>query len=263
MSKLVATDTGQLVAKLRQQIQTLDGSQSRAGALPFGLSEVDRRLPGGGLAMGALHEIAGDARGAVDGAAAALFAAGIAARTTGQVLWCVTRNDLFAPGLAQVGLTPDRLIYVEAGDEKGVLACCEEALRHRGLGAVVGEVSRLSLTASRRLQLAAEGRPVLSLIVRRWGREQDATAFGQPTAAVTRWRVGPLPSAPLPVPGLGMGLGRAQWRLELMRCKGGAPAVFDVEACDAEGRLALAASVVHRPLAASDRADHGHVRIAF
>ncbi|UDF03031.1 ImuA family protein [Asticcacaulis sp. AND118] len=243
---------------LRQRIQALDGSQSPVGALPFSVSEIDRRLPGGGLAMGALHEVTGDARGAVDGAAAALFAAGVAARTTGQVLWCITRNDLFAPGLAQAGLTPDRLIYVEAGDEKSVLACCEEALRHRGLGAVVGEVSRLSLTASRRLQLAAEGRPVLSLIVRRWGREQDAVAFGQPTAAVTRWRVGPLPSVPLPVPGLG----RARWRLELLRCKGGDPAVFDVEACDAEGRLALAAPVVHRPLEAADRADHGHVRIA-
>ncbi|WP_438263834.1 ImuA family protein [Asticcacaulis aquaticus] len=230
--------------------------------MAFGLPEIDRRLPGGGLAMGALHEVSGDARGAVDGAAAALFAAGIAARTTGQVLWCVTRNDLFAPGLAQAGLTPERLIYVEAGDEKSVLACCEEALRHRGLGAVVGEVSRLSLTSSRRLQLAAEGHPVLSLIVRRWGREQDAVAFGQPTAAVTRWRVSPLPSAPLPVPGLGVGLGRARWRLELLRCKGGDPAVFDVEACDAKGRLALAAPVVHRPLAVSDRAEHGHVRIA-
>jgi protein ImuA len=35
---------------------------------------------------------------------------------------------LFAPALAQAGLMPDRVIYVEAGDEKSVLICFEEGL---------------------------------------------------------------------------------------------------------------------------------------
>ena len=83
---------------------------------------IDRHLPGGGLALGALHEVAGGGHGAIDGAAAALFAAGIAARTRGKVLWCITRPDLFAPALAQAGLLPDRVIYVEAVDEKSILA---------------------------------------------------------------------------------------------------------------------------------------------
>jgi hypothetical protein len=107
-------------------------------------------------ALGALHEVAGGGNGAIDGATAALFAAGIAARTRGRVLWCVARQDLFAPAIAQAGLLPDRVIYVEAGDEKSLLACFEEGLRHGALGAVVAEVARLSMTASRRLQLAAE-----------------------------------------------------------------------------------------------------------
>jgi protein ImuA len=47
---------------------------------------MDARLPGGALPLGALHEIAGGGNGAIDGAAAALFAAGIAARTRGKVL---------------------------------------------------------------------------------------------------------------------------------------------------------------------------------
>jgi len=89
--------------------------------LPFGLKAIDRHLPGGGLALGALHEVAGGGHDAIDGAAAALFAAGIAARLRGQVLWCLIRQDLFAPALAQAGLVPDRVIYVEAGDEKSVL----------------------------------------------------------------------------------------------------------------------------------------------
>src|ERR1700691_4047032 len=84
--------------------------------LPFGIAAVDSRLPGGGLSVGALHEVAGGGNGAIDGAAAALFTAGIAARTRGKVLWCVTRPDLFAPALAQAGVGPDRVIYVEGGE---------------------------------------------------------------------------------------------------------------------------------------------------
>lgn len=189
--------------------------------------------------MGALHEVAGGGNGAVDGAAAALFSAGIAARTRGKVLWVVTRRDLFAPALAQAGLSPDRLIQIEAGDEKDVLACFEEGLRHGGLGAVVAEVARLSMTASRRLQLAAEGSGTIGIAIRRWRRQTEAVDFGQPTASVTRWRVSVLPSAPLPVPGVG----RARWLLELIRCRAGESADFELEACDDQGRIALPSEV--------------------
>jgi protein ImuA len=248
-----------IVQTLRARIHALDGATRRGrAALPFGIPAIDDRLPDGGLALGALHEVAGTGNGAVDGAAAALFAAGIVARTRGQVLWCVTRPDLFAPAVAAAGLAPDRVIYVEAGDEKTVLACCEEGLRaHSGLGAVVGEVARLSMTASRRLQLAAEGSGAIGIAIRRLpafhrtrgkpvqgnAEKEQITDFGHPTAAVTRWRVSALPSAPLPV----AGVGRARWRLELIRCRGGEGACFDVEACDAEGRLALPFDLVHRP----------------
>ncbi|MBW4656539.1 MAG: ImuA family protein [Kaiparowitsia implicata GSE-PSE-MK54-09C] len=228
------------IAELRERVQRLEGAKGRARTvLPFGLPEVDSRLPGGGLALGCLHEVAGGGNGAVDGAAAALFAAGVAARTRGKVLWCVTRQDLFAPALAQAGLLPGRVIFVEAGDEKALLACMEEGLRHGGLGAVVAEVARLSMTASRRLQLAAEGSGTIGIAVRRWRRPTEVADFGQPTASVTRWRVSVLPSAPLPVPGVG----RSRWLLELIRCRAGESADFEVEACDATGRIALPSEV--------------------
>lgn len=232
------------VAQLRARIQRLEGGNRQERAvLSFGVPAIDRVLPGGGLALGALHEIAGGGNGALDGAAAALFAAGIAARSAGKVLWCVTRPDLFAPALAQAGLHPDRVIYVEAGDEKSLLACFEEGLRHRGLGAVVAEVARLSMTASRRLQLAAESSGAIGIAIRRWRRMAETADFGQPTAAVTRWRVSVLPSTPLPVPGVG----RARWHLELIRARAGETADFEVEACDAKGRIAIPSAVVDRP----------------
>ena len=235
-------------AALRAEIERLEaGGRTSMGVLPFGLEVLDQRLPEAGLALGALHEVAGGGAGAIDGAASALFAASIAARTQGQVLWCVTRTDLFAPSLAQAGLSPDRVVYVEAGDEKTMLACFEEGLRHGGLGAVVGEVARLSMTASRRLQLAAEGSETLGLVVRRWRRQAEVAEFNQPTASKTRWRVTVLPSSPLPV----AGVGRARWLLELVRCKGGECGDFELEAPDETGCLALPADLADRSPAAA------------
>lgn len=236
-----------LVTQLRERIHGLEGQAARNRAvLPFGVGAIDDRLPGGGLALGALHEVAGNGDGAVDGAAAALFAAAIAARTKGMVLWCVTHQDLFAPALAQAGLPTGRIVLVEAGDEKTLLSCFEEGLRHGGLGAAIAEMSRLSMTASRRLQLAAEGSGTIGIAVRRWRRPGDAAGFAQPTAAVTRWRITVLPSAPLPV----AGIGRARWRLDLVRCRAGEAMDFEVEAPDAKGRIALPSDLVHRPGAA-------------
>ena len=107
------------IADLRARIARLEGDGAHPHeVLPFGIAPLDRKLPGGGLALGCLHEVAGGGNGAVDGAAAACFTAGIAARTTGQVLWCVALQDLFAPGLEQAGLPPGRVIFVEAGDDK-------------------------------------------------------------------------------------------------------------------------------------------------
>lgn len=236
-----ASDPSTLNA-LRERIQRIEGGGVRGRqTLPFGIADIDKHMPGGGLAMGALHEVAGGSNGAIHGAAAALFTAGIAARTTGKILWCVTRQDLFAPSLDHVGLSPDRVIFVEAGDEASVLACFEEGLRHGGLGAVVGEVAKLSMTASRRLQLAAETSGAVGLAIRRWRRETEAADFGQPTASVTRWRVTAISSAPLTE----QGLGRGRWFLELIRNRAGECADFEVEACNGEGRIALSSDLAY------------------
>jgi protein ImuA len=234
---------------LRARIARIEhGDRSGRGTLPFSLPAIDTRLPERGLPRGALHEMAGGGLGAVHGAAAALFVAGILARMTGPVLWCLRARDLFAPALAGVGLHPDRVIYAEAGDEQTILLCLEEGLRHSGLAAVVGEVSRLSMTASRRLQLAAETSGVTAMVLRRWRIAGAAVDFGQPTAAATRWRITAAPSAPVPVPGLG----RSRWLVELIRCRAGECAEWEVEACDEQGRLALPADLADRSAAAAD-----------
>ncbi|MBE7183810.1 MAG: damage-inducible protein [Methylobacterium mesophilicum] len=239
-----ASRTSPALDALRAEVAQIEaGERVSYPVLPFGLPIMDRALPGGGLALGALHEVAGGGAGVVDGAAAALFAAGIVGRLDGWVLWCLTRPDLFAPALAQAGLDPDRVIYVEAGDETSVLACFEEGLRHGALVAVVAEVARLSMAASRRLQLAAEGTGTVGIALRRWRRPAEAADFGLPTAAVSRWRITAVPSAELPVPGVG----RARWLVELMRVRSGEAADWIMEACDENGHLGVPADLGHRP----------------
>jgi protein ImuA len=243
-----------VLADLRDRIALVEGTVVRkAGCLPFGVPEIDAVLPGGGLAHGALHEFAGGGGGTVDGAAAALFVAGIAARTTGKIVWCLTRPDLFFPALAQAGLHPNRVVFVEADKEEDVLASMEEGLSYGGLGAVVGELVRLPMTASRRLQLAAEKTGTMGLAVRRWRRQTEANDFGQPTASKTRWRVSVQPSVDLPVPGIG----RPRWLLELMRVQAGECAEFFVGACDAKGRIDLSAGFADRPDSASRSLNSG------
>jgi len=232
-----------LIVRLRAQIAAIErrGAGAMHAALPFGVAALDTALPGGGLARGALHEISGGARDPHHAAAATLFAAGIAARLgeSAPVLWCVTRRDLFAPGLAAVGLHPDGLIHAEAGNDAGVLQAVEEGVRHSGLAAVVGEVRRLPLVAARRLQLAAENSGVTVLMLLRGDREAE------PGAALTRWEVEAGPSTTM---------SRALWRVRLVRARGAAAGEWLVEGCDAQGRLAVLAALVDRPVAAEPRA---------
>jgi protein ImuA len=235
------------IADLRRQLERLSGAHRHLEALPFGVPSIDFSLPAGGLARGALHEVMETGRAGEHIACATLFAAAIAARLRGAVLWCLKRRDLFAPGLAAVGLHPDRLIFAETYREDDLLPCMEEGLREAGLAAVVGEVTRLGLTASRRLQLAAEKSGPMALVIRRWRSERESRLPGEPTAALTRWRVSAAPSAVLPVPGVG----RPRWRLDLIRCKGGEPHSWLVEAPDETGHLALPADLADGPPAAA------------
>lgn len=245
----------EIVSQLRETLRAVKPHmKSQRAAIRFDIAALDSRLVEGGLRVDALHEAAAaNETNWGDDSAATLFLAGIAARNPGQILWVVHRRELFAPGLFQAGLAPDRLIHAEARDDNELLAVMEDALRFRGLGAVVGEVKRAGLTATRRLQLAAEGGTALALLLRRSTRLGD-DPLAQPSAAVTRWRIASVPSSPLAVEGVG----RARWRLALVRQRGGDPFEMMVEACDETGRCALAAELVDRP----DRAGGADARAA-
>jgi protein ImuA len=235
-----------VLEELRQRIHRIErrGAVGDRPVLPFRIPAVDERLPEGGLALGVLHEVSPSGPELTHAAAAGLFVAGVLARLKGPVLWCLRSRDLFAPGLAGAGLNPGRVLYAETyGGDASVLLVMEGGLRHGQLAGVVGEVTKLTMTGARRLQLAAETSGVVAVVLRRWTN----AAVVNPTAAVTRWRLTALPSAPLPV---AAGIGRPRWRVELTRCRGGEPAEWLLEACDATGHLGVPADLADRPAAA-------------
>jgi protein ImuA len=238
------------IADLRRYLERVEGHAREQGeVLPFGVAAIDTQLPHGGLARGHLHEaIEGGAASQYAGLAT-LYVAGILARMRGPVLWCLRGRDLFAPALARVGLHPDRVIFCETWKDRDVLPAMEEGLKCGGLAGVVGEVSKLSLNASRRLQLCAGESGVTALIIRRWHNLAEKNATGEPNAAATRWRIAPHPS---PATGFD-GLPRQHWQLDLLRVRGGEPHSWIVEACDATGHLALPAALADRSAAASEQ----------
>lgn len=247
LAAVPATTLHDLRETVRAMAHDTRGNVSR---LAFGIDDLDARLVGGGLALGALHEVAGASAALSDYAAATLFIAGVASRCgDGQILWTMPRADLFAPGLSQAGLPPTRLIQVETRRDADLLAVVEEGLRHGSLAAVVGEVGTISMTATRRLQLAAEEGGTTALLLRRHKRV-DADPLAAPSAATTRWRIGCAPSAALPVPGVG----RACWNVALERQRGGGPHHWLLEGCDATGCLAIPAEPRDRSAAPVGRA---------
>ena len=143
----------------------------------LGIPPIDAAL-GGGLASGALHEIAAaretrDRRGlrlragarrslSRTGSAPARSSSIAGSGATG-VLWIAEDLSLaengapYGPGLDEAGIAPERLITVAAARARDVLWAMEEALRCRAVGVVIGEIRArgIDLVATRRLSLAA------------------------------------------------------------------------------------------------------------
>jgi len=201
--------------RLRQTLAGLDPSlgpqfAEEVRSLPLA-APIDPVL-GGGLACGALHELAPATSmhmAATSGFAIALAARASAAR--GEVLWIApdfARTEAgapYGPGLALFGIELARLLVVRVPRAVDVLWAMEEALRCPALACVVaeldGEGAEADLTATRRLSLAARdglsgGCSGLGLLIRH-------RATPMPSAASTRWQIAAGASWPDAYGGLG------------------------------------------------------------
>ncbi len=235
-------DSADNMALLRSRIAEVERQRPQvpragdSGMVALGHAEVDAALSGG-LMRGRLHELfAGSAE---DLGAAAGFAAMLAALATreqgvqgqsvqGQgaqghgttVVWLRERlaeargGCLHAPGLAELGLDPGRVILGVLDDPLALLRVASEVVRCGQVDVAVIELWRnprvLDLTASRRLAVAAEQSGVTALMLR-------AEAEPSPSAAQTRWSVASSAAAPLEANAPGF----PTLELQLLRQRGG------------------------------------------
>ena len=247
-----------VLGALRARVAAIETSSKPGRVLPLGDPALDARLPGGGLPLGRWHELTGEGPEAEDPAAVTGFAARLAAalsagdgdRGGGETVWVLRRDDLYAPGLAGLGLDPARLLFVTVRRDAEALAAAEDALRAAGIAAVAAEVEALDLVAGRRLQLACERTGATGLILRRRralrAGAKAASERPEATAAATRWKIAPAPSQP-ERPGF-TGLGPPRWRVELERCRGGRPGTWIVEAGDGPHPLRVVAELADHEL---------------
>lgn len=207
----IGTAPRELLSRYRSRDHQTDGSEASGTNPPSFLSAFSPQK---------LHDIY--ALTPADAVSANGLSLGLAAQFASQkpILWglcdmaSVEAGAPYAPGLNEIGLRPHDLILARTKDVQTLLAVGEEALRSPALGAVVlsawGESKALSLTASRRLSLAAKSAGVTLFLVR-------AGAQPAPSAAETRWAVRAAACSPLE----GDAPGRPAFCVKLLRHRGG------------------------------------------
>lgn len=206
-----------IIAHLQRDILRLQGQSPAAKQLAgkVNLGPVLNAFPYKVFPTGAVHEYITDTPAAT--AATAGFVAGILngmMRHSGPCIWISPNRVVFPPGLRSFGLSPDRILFVNAGKKKDLCWAMETCLQMDGLSAVVGELPDLDFTASRRLQLAVEKSGVTGFVLR------QKSPNLHPTACVSRWQITPLASYyPEDLPGVGLPC----WRVELLKIRGGKP----------------------------------------
>lgn len=212
-----------IIAQLQKDILPLEGYKPVKGGLgeSIGLGAIRYAFPDAQFPLGAVHEFI--CKGAEDKAATGGFVSGVLAalmQQGGVCIWISKMRTIFPPALVAFGIAPEKVIFIELAKEKDILWTMEEALKCEGLAAVVGELSHLDFTASRRLQLAVEQSRVTGFILRVNPRQLNTTA------CVTRWEISPLPSElQNDIPGVG----NPRWGVQLLKVRNGRPGNWQVE----------------------------------
>jgi protein ImuA len=251
-----------LIERLRQK---LSAAEQASGLIPecgaaveLGIAAIDAALAGG-LACGALHEIAAARESEASGAtgfALAVTVRFLSANPRRAVLWIAEelsfwKNGVpYGPGLDAAGIAPERLIVVTAPRTRDVLWAMEEALRCHAVGVVIGEIGARGIdqVATRRLSLAAAAGNTLGLLLR-------TTPDDAPCAFATRWMIGAAPSFLLSSSERGRGIGPPRMAVRLIRNRRGQLGAWIVEWNSVEQRLELA---THPELMARSAFDRPH-----
>src|ERR1700744_742910 len=205
----------EIIERLRQEISTWEGFRPPRTGEPeaFGLGPIENAFSGKTFPTGALHEFI--STNAEETAAIGGFLAGLLQlllKNGGICIWVSYSRRIYPPGLKRFGINPDRIIFIDVQREKDVLWVTEEALKCKGIAAVVCETRRLDFRESIRLQLAIEQSQVTGFILRKDSKNIPNTV------CLARWVVRPIRTQLRP--GL-PGIGHPRWQVELLKVKNG------------------------------------------
>jgi protein ImuA len=212
-----------IIAQLKKDILPFQGFKTshQNNVVDATLGPIKNAFPHHSFPQAAIHEFISSNK--EEGAATGGFVAAIIAslmRGGGVTIWISATRNIFPPALKSFGIAPEKIIFINLKKEKEIGWVMEEALKCKGLSAVIGEIPELSFTTSRRLQLVVEQSHVTGFILRSNPRIINTTA------CVTRWKIRPIPTqlaAAMP------GLGFPRWNVELLKVRNGSPGNWEIE----------------------------------
>ncbi len=227
-----------IIADLSQRIRTMERTGQRCATksdlTANGLPGLERLLCEAGWPRGGLVEWLAEGRGT--GSMGLALWASRAAWHDSLLVMIDSQRELYAPAAIPFAVDLSKTVFIRPERPPDALWSLEQALRTRGVGAVVCDVEQLSPQACRRLQLAAETGGGLGILLR------PAKARGQPSFAEYRFLVQPLPQPDARLAAVA-GASR-RWRVELLRGRkrfGGDSVI--VELSDGPNGLSLAAQL--------------------
>lgn len=213
-----------ILNRLRQDILPLTGYKQGGKRHTNGVNikEINGAFPNGQFPLQAVHEFVVDHPQHL--AATKGFIAGIVAQLLGEkgvIVWVAKQPAVFPPAMNYYKLKAEQLIFIQLNKDADLLWVMEEALKCKGITAVIGEPGKMDFTASRKLQLAVEKSAVTGFVIR------EAPKKLQPTACIARWHIHSLPSlqAEHGMPGIGY----PRWEVVLEKVRNGKPGKWEVE----------------------------------
>jgi protein ImuA len=200
--------------KLRERLDRMEERQRRFSRTVPIADAVDRWMPHGGLPAGCIHEVKGTSL-----ATALAFATILSARLAGDqgnIVYIAPDRSLHPLGLLPYGMRLDRFLLVSVRRPQDLAWAVMEALRCSQVSTVTTVLEGADLTASRRLQLAAERSGATGFFL--------GHATSAPIAApITRWKVSSRAGKP------GQRFDEPAWTLNLVYCRGGRPGSWNME----------------------------------
>lgn len=218
-----------ILARLQNDILSLQGFKPASTAVEtdFGLGRIIQSFPNSIFPFASLHEFVCNSK--EECAASSAFVSGLLSSVLdkgGVAVWVGTKRQVFPPALKAFGISPEQVLFIELKKEKDALWVAEEALKCTTITTVVGEISDLDFSGSRRLQLAIEKTGVGCFLLRHNPRNFT-------TASTSRWNIRPLLSkTQSDMPGITF----PRWQVDLLKVRNGKPGSWVVEWVDVRFR---------------------------